>query len=276
MNELVIDIETYRTTDPVLLAHIEQEQWERRPPGRASKDISKAQIDAWDTDEGRAERVAQEVADTSKNVLMAELVCCGLYQGVDEVSVVGPNPEGLVLQQLAEVLRDCTNEETVWIGHNLHFDLSVLLNRWRRHRIAPPPSFPVYSDRRWRGRIFDTMLRTPCPNGLGYVKLDLACKVYGLPSAKSVMWEGVAMDGSRVGTAFEALKYELLREYCAADVLATWHLYQVQTAEGAHGRIGRDDELRGAIEAIWESNLDDTAKRLATYSLLEKNGRIPK
>lgn len=52
--------------------------------------------------------------------------------------------------------------------------------------------------------------------------LDFLTKAFGIESPKS---HGV--DGTKVAALYAAGEYKTIAEYCLADVVATWHLYQV-------------------------------------------------
>lgn len=271
---VVIDIETLPTTSPAKLEEIKREAFERQPAQNVKVEIKQA----WKTDAARSARSREAMEKTAVDLLWAEVACIGMHIG-DQTRYLGPTEyltERETLIALAECLGQKSNESTVWIGHNIGFDLAVLLNRFRHYRIAPPKHFPVFSSGHWRGRVYDTMRRTPCANGLGYVGLSEVCMAYGLPPAKGIMWEGFAMDGSRVYSAWKAEAWDTLREYCLSDVGATLQLYEVQTAGATWGTFGIDDLLYARCREIWAGPGEDTAKRLTVFSLLDQHGRIPR
>jgi len=274
---VVIDAETYRTRDEAVIRGLEQEAMAKRPNTNTRKELKLT----WDTEAEIMRRVEEALAKTSTDVLLAEILCVCVKADEDacviQLSGMGKFCQTECLKNTAFSLSDITGPDTIWIGHNIAgFDLPLLLNRFRRHGVTPPEHFPVFTGRRWMGRVFDTMLRTPCQNSLGYVSLEDVCRAYGLPSAKSTMWNGAPMDGSRVGEAYEAGEYDLILEYCAADVWIEEQLYQRMTFDGRWGTYDLRTAVAEQIAEIDASGLDDTAMRVAKFNVLEAAGLVPR
>jgi len=129
---------------------------------------------------------------------------------------------------------------------------------------------------RWQGRVFDTMKRTPCSNGLGLVSLDNTCAAYGVP-LREVMWAGAPMEGSRVAEAFEAGAIETILEYCAEDVITELKLYGAMTFDFTWGTYGVGSEAAERVSEIErDETLTDTQKALAVYDVMNRAGLIPR
>ncbi len=273
---MVFDIETYRTRNPAVLDRIRAEAAEKQPASNTRKELKMA----WHTEAAREERSREAVAKTSQDPLIAEpLVVCWEADGEPYFADMMSHPEREQLALLVEWWDSQTNQETIWCGHNIcGFDLPILLNRWRHHRITPPEHFPQYRHGKWRGRVWDTMLRTPSKNGLGMVGLRDVCEAYGVSAAKdTVYWRGAPMDGSRVAEAFEAGEYELIVNYCADDVSVQRELYMRQTANDTWGTFDRHSDLAEQVLEIQQAKgLSEGARAIAILKLLESNGLMPR
>lgn len=267
MKEIVLDLETYRTRDPRVVSRITLEAKAKRPAQNTAKELKAV----WDTPGEVDRRVSEALDKTAVDVLIAEpLVCCMLVDGDDLMLDMMEAPEKEQLAELVEFLGDAT-QQTVWIGHNVEFDLAILLNRWRRWRIAPPLWFPSFRGR-WHGNIHDTMRATPCGNGLGLVSMSDVCDAVGLPEAKATMWDGAPMCGARVGEAFRAGAYQIIREYCQADVTVTRALYDLQTK----GKTDKYAECVEALRALDEEPMSEGARAIAKLGVLNGFGFLPR
>lgn len=276
---LVFDVETHPTRDEAIIAEITQEALTKEPAKNAAVSIKAT----WDTELERNRRVKEAIAKTSLDVLLAEPLCvCWKADGAtDGISMMGEaevKDPSIALQTLATVYSNTAGPETIWVGHNVYgYDLSVLLNSWRRFGIRPPDYFPHFVNGRWVGRVFDTMKRAPCHNGLGFVSLDDTCRAYRLGPAKTVLWNGAPMDGSRVAEAFAAGEYMLILEYCMADVAKERELYFVETADDTWGTWDCRDALAEAVQAIEaREDLREHEKAVAIVRLLDAEGMIPR
>lgn len=269
MNTIVLDIETYHTRVPQVAARIARDAIAKRP----AQNTAVALKNAWDTQDQIQRRADEALAKTAVDVLLAEPLVVCLDDGVEEFvyGIMEPAGEHVALSNLAHRL-EASTRDTIWIGHNVEFDLSILTNRWRRHRITPPQWFPTYSNGRFRGRIHDTMRATPCESGLGYIKMSAVCEAYGLPEAKATMWEGEPMTGARVGAAYDAGAYDIIVEYCLADVRVTKALYEIQTL----GHVDRYAEVVEQLQALDGEQMPEGARALAKIQVLESLGFMPR
>jgi len=283
---IVLDVETYRTRNPVMVERIRREAIEKRPASNTRKDLKTM----WDTAAAREARAREALAKTAADVLFAEVLCvCWRADGeafnlsaMDQRCVQAQTEDSdelelLALEMLAEHWRAQAGPETIWVGHNvLGFDLGVLLNRWRRYGISPPEHFPSYVNGRWRGRVFDTMTRTPCKNGIGLVSLEDVCAAYDIASATPIEWRGEPMTGSRVGAAFEGGEYDVVLEYSALDVQTTERLYMLMTCDGMWGTFDAHHAVAEQIAEIKGSEISESAKALAIVDVLDRAGLIPR
>jgi len=277
---ITFDLETYRTRNPAIMERVRGEAMEKRPAGNTLKELK---IE-WDTTAAREARAKDALDKTAVDPLLAEvLVCCMRGDGVDIVCGLDPvfssmkdRSEQDMMADLASWLDYIAGPRTIWVGHNIEgFDLLILLNRWRRFGITPPKNFPVYIGRRWRGWTFDTMLRCPCKNGLGFVSLDDACEALGLPG-KLVEWKGQPFDGSRVGEAFEAEEFDLIARYCAEDVSLERALYMAMTSGDTWGTYGIEDDLAEQLAEIDASGQSESIRAIAKLTVLERAGLVPR
>lgn len=274
---IVFDIETYQTRNPLAIERVGRSAIEKKCPGNARKE-DKLQ---WNTEIARSNRAKEALAKTAVDVLLAEPLClCARMDGepyshwLYEWDLRETADRLLMTRQM---LHSVAGPETVWCGHNIAaFDLPVILNAWRRYGIEPPEHFPQYVNGRWRGRVFDTMLRTPGGNGLGMVSLDDVCTAFGLGSAKSKQWRGEPFDGSKVAAAFEAGETNLILEYCMDDVEIQEQVYNVLTAGGRWGTFDRHDALAQQIDEIRASSLTEGQKAITILGLLEGAGLVPR
>jgi hypothetical protein len=272
---IVFDIETYSTRDAQILEEIRDAAVKKRPAQNTLKEIK----GAWGTTEARAARGAEAVAKTALDpMLAAVLVVAYSVDGVNHVTEVFASHEAerAGLENLAEDWDAIMGPDTLLVGHNIAgFDMPVLIGAWNRHDIEPPDFFPRFSRGRFHGNYYDTMQQIP-NNNAGFVSLDTACRALGLPSAKSCTWEGLPMTGARVAEAFERAQFELLQEYCLADVEAELRLFLRLTHGGSYGLSRRSDSVREALEPIWASEtLDRAQKKIASFDALRQLGVIP-
>lgn len=281
---ICFDVETYRTTDPETVDRIEQAAIHKKPP-RSPKEV----VQAWGSEEERQKRADAALSKTAVDPVLAELLvvswCLVFPDGtrtMDSAPAMAPE-RGARLDQCGQALRafgqvvdtQCS-PETWWVGHNIkHFDLAVLLNNMIRLRAPIPQHFPRCQGRHWRGRILDTMTSVPgTPNGM--ISLDNICKAYGLGSAKALPWNGAPMHGGRVADAFEAGAYDLITDYCEADVLVELELFERMDAGGYYTGRGREDAFAVECAAIASAQMTEEEKRLAYYSAMDRHGRLPK
>lgn len=272
---IVFDIETYSTRSEAMIEEIRAEAVAKRP----AQNVAKEKKIAWDTTEGRMRRGAEAVSKTAlDHILASVLVVAYSVDGADHVTEVFASHEAerAGLENLAADWDDLIGPETLLVGHNIAgFDMPVLIGAWNRHDIEPPDFFPTFRGGRFYGKYYDTMEHIP-NNRAGFVSLDAACRALGLPAAKSCTWEGLPMSGGRVAEAFERAQFDLLREYCLADVEAELRLFLRLTHGGSYGLSRRGDGIREALAPIWSNEaLDRVQKKIASFDALNQMGLIP-
>jgi hypothetical protein len=285
---IVLDVETYRTRDERAVQRVTQEILEKRPAQNTRVDVKAM----WDTEEARVKRVQDALERTSVDVLLAEVLCVSFVldpprdpgdlerKFQDETLICGTywiDESEAALLALAGYWDECTGPETVWVGHNVcGFDLRVLLNGWRRHRIRPPKHFPSFVNGRWLGRVYDTMLRTPCANGLGFVSLEDSCAAYRV-RLREVMWGGEPVDGSRVGEMYQAGETDVIQKYCMDDVVSTADLYMSMTCGDKWGTWDAGNAVAEAVSEIeGDGGLTPAQKALAIMTVLDRAGLVPR
>lgn len=274
VRQIYFDTETYRTRNEAAIKRVCDAAIAKQPAQNTAKELKLE----WNTEEGRDARAKAALDKTAVNVLLAEvLVVCYSHSEEGFCANGMRQTEREALEGLAKDWAALSCCDTIWIGHNIqNFDLPLLLNRFRRHGITPPPDFPKFSNGRWIGRVFDTMTRTPCENGLGLVSLDSAMEAYGIPVGEGVQWQGEAMNGARVGAAFEAGEYDVIQEYCMEDVIGVIALYERMTFCGTWGTYDTRDSVAEQIRVIEQSDLSEAVKALAKYEVIDKAGLVPR
>lgn len=288
---VLLDGETYETMNPVIRAEVTAEALAARPADKTPRDIKLK----WDEAPSKAARVADYLAKTALDPLLAEPLCvCHLAQDAGDMGLVRStnmmdpaSPQGnegrrafyAAQRRGLKVLRDTLDQvigpQTVIVGHNhVGYDLKVLCNAWRRHQIQPPSHYPKWMGRYFSGRVFDTMLRSPGKND--YVKLERACQAYGVEHDFSPEWMGESVDGSKVGAIYRAGAHAELLEYCADDVRALFKLYMAMTCGDRCDTWDRQDEVHRAIAEIRAAGMNSDAERLAIFAVMESAGLVPR
>lgn len=274
---VVVDLETYRTRNPLLVEALRKEQIEKRP----AQNKSKEEKNNWDTSAGREERIAEALAKTAVDPMRAEILCIAV--GIDDRSPISinamPDDEFVALCEFTNLMDEEAGPETTWVGHNLqHFDLPVLLSRFRALGVNPPNHFPSWQGRYWAGRVYDTMLRTPNTNGLGLVSLEDACQAYGIPSSKTKFCledeAHTPLHGGTVRLAFERKEYAAIQRYAEEDIAVTRDLYLVQTFGCSRDCWEAEDGNLEVIREIRDSDLPPEQKAPLLLKALADKGLI--
>jgi len=244
MNYLFIDTETRPTSNDIYIEKIRQEIREKDPPRNLKRELKAM----WDEPDYQEERFQEAYRKTALDVLWAELLCIGYTvndEPVKSINLWDFDEKKLFLSNFVKILSDL-GQNTIIIGHNIkRFDLPIIKNELARNRIYPPGFC-------YEWKVYDTMLKTPCSNGLGMVSLDNACLSMELGQAKTMEWQEELMSGARVWDAYQAGEYNLIAEYCRRDVDAVRSLFNALTFNGTIG-ISRDElyeTLREEIKCI--------------------------
>ncbi|MFP4192939.1 MAG: hypothetical protein ACLFU6_12810 [Candidatus Hydrogenedentota bacterium] len=273
VRRITLDVETFKTRNPRVIDALRRVEAERTAP----KNKSKADQERWNTLDAIEERTQAAVEESATDILLAEpLAICWIAEGEEYTADLMRNEEAEQLNLLSEVWDSQAAAETIWAGHNVSFDLGVVLNRWRHHGITPPRHFPKFVNNRWRGRVWDSMMRTPSKNPLGFVSLDLVTASYGLDAKQAVEWDGAPMTGARVGAAFEAGAFDVIIAYCLDDCRVQDQLYLRQTANETWGHFDSRADIADQIAEIQNSpDLNEGSKAIAILTLLENTGMLP-
>lgn len=202
---IVLDIETYRCTNPDLLSIVTAEI---EPPNNYKNDEAIAAYKA---------RVAAQRAEATALDGSYGKVICVCYAIDNEPTVhtfVDPDEKSLLSGLFAAL---SSQKFPLYVGHNITWDLKFLLKRAIIHRVTPPAHFiQAGRSKPWSKEVFDTMAAWDDKNR---ISLHALCKVLGVPTSKG------DLDGSKVGAAYEAGEIARIAEYCAADVRATRECY---------------------------------------------------
>jgi len=263
-----LDCETYRTTNSVLIDSIVDSETSKKPAHNVAKSVK----DKWFTDEAINERVQKALDKTSVNPMYAEVLvtCCRTDEGELFTFDAMEQSEKESMIQFSRFMSEISDKNTIWTAFNgKRFDFSLLLNRMIRHRVRPPEHFPVYAGG-WRGRIFDTMERLPTSEI--FVSFKEACDIYGL-NCKTTMWGNEPMGGARVGEAYRAGEFQLIRDYCAADTEHEEALYLAMTHNDTWGTYDVGDDL-SALSEIYHSDDSPAYKWSAAAPILKSAGLI--
>lgn len=267
---ICIDVESYRTVNPAVIERISEKALNARP----AQNTAKAEKERWDTQEGQRERIERAVMTTSCDPLLATpLVFCAKRNGAEVITIDAmERPLGDALVDLADLIMAWCDNETVWTGHAIEgYDLPLIVVQLQRLGLSIPDGLPVYRRGRWSGRVWDTMTNTPCRSP--FISLADVCMVYGI-AAKGLIWRGEPMTGSRVAEAYETGEYQIIRDYCAQDVIDESALFLAQTCGGTWGIGGRSDATAQALAEIAESTLTPAQKWLSAVPLLRSAGLL--
>ena len=245
-------------------------EWAGGAAGATGVDV----VDGVDEVDGHAKTADGDIRPPVRGGAAHEVMVIWEWSRSEDIGEVLGERGGLSC--LARVWDELAGADTVWAGHNvIGYDLAVLLNRWRRYGIRPPEHFPKYVNGRWIGRVYDTMYRTPCKNGMGFVSQDRVMDALGIPNV-GYAWGGAPMTGARVGAAYEAGEYGVIEEYCATDVRAQRALRRVMTCGGTWGTYDARSAVAEQVMALErDGSLSGEARCMAQMNVLRMNGMVP-
>lgn len=267
---LVFDIESRETSRPHIIDLLTEQARETRPNHNTLKEIK----ECWDSPEAIQRRIKTAIAKTAVDPLLAEplCICASCLEG--EVIVLDgmEQPPHRMLLEMRDLITQWGDRDTLFVGHNITgFDLGLLLAQFQQYGIEPPGFFPTYRRCRWRGSIFDTM--EACPNRTPFISLIDAALAYGV-EAKTTFWRGEQMTGAKVGEAYEAGEFQVIRDYCCGDVRDETRLFLTQTCGGVWGIQDRTDATAEQLTEIAESPLTPAQKWLASVPVLRSYGLL--
>lgn len=276
---IFIDLETYQTRNQAVIDKFVDDETRAIPPKAATKKWTSEDLRMWYTKEHQSKRADMALAETSTDVLFAEILCIAIAMDEGEPEAIDcmNYSEACGLGWFGDWIEENCDPNTVWVGHNLqNFDLAILLNRCRALDIHPPTMFPTFRGRYWDGRVYDTMLRTPTANGLGLVKLEDVCLAYGIstPKGRVCLEDGTPLEGSTVGMAYERGEFDAICSYAKEDIVATRELYNVQSFQQTRDTWEAEDVDMTEIYRIRDTPMNLASRALLILNALAAMGKI--
>lgn len=266
----VFDIESRATSRPDIIDRLTEQARNARPNHNTLKELK----ECWDSPEAIQARIEAAIAKTAVDPLLAEPLCICASCLEEEVVVLDgmERPTHEMILEIGNLIDEWCDRNTIFVGHNIEkFDLPLLLVQFQKLLIAPPDVFPTYRRGKWRGNIFDTMGATPSQTP--FVSLVEAALAYGF-EAKQLMWRGEQMTGARVGEAYKAGEFQVIRNYCCSDVRDESALFMAQTCDGTWGLQSRLDTTAEQLQEIETSQLTPAQKWLAAMPILRSYGLL--
>jgi len=216
-----LDIETIPTQD---LAEQTEIKSSIKPPANYKKIET---IAAWLAESGEA-AADKAWRDTALDGTSGELLAIGLAINEEAVQVFLrrlDEPEDQLLREAfawIEQQPSCQGElrsDTIWVGHNVLWDLRFLFQRCAVHGVTPPAPLRLETRPSWSGMVVDTMQLWAGYNGK--ISLDRLCRALRIPSPKTE-----DADGSKVWDLVCDERYKVIRDYCARDVEAVRQIHR--------------------------------------------------
>ena len=173
----------------------------------------------------KAPEVAEKIwRKTALNGSYGQIYCIGVAMEDKEPFVIQMNNEKEMLQclftKINEAIRErhCHHSSTVFIGHNIEWDLRFLYQRCVIQGVKPTVEL-IHS--KYSPHVFDTMQQW---SGFGnYISLDELCQILNIPIPKQ------GIDGSQVWDFVQQGKGQEVIEYCCNDVIAAREAYKKLT-----------------------------------------------
>jgi len=217
-----------------------QEAWVRdfiaeniKPPGNIKKEES---IQKWFYEKADA-AIDEQLAKTSFNGAVGEIICIGYAIGDNDVELAGRKlgeSEGDMIQNFfdavlaaapAYVHAEDVKQQYTWVGHYITgFDLHFLWQRCMVHGIKLPFAIP-HNIKPWHSGVYDTCHEWKMDTS-GFGSLDAALKCLKIKSLN----DG-SIDGSKVWGLIQAGEYDKVFEYCKGDVGDARNLYRRLTGK---------------------------------------------
>lgn len=213
MSEIHIDLESIPS----------QKAWVReaiaeniKPPGNIKKEES---IAAWMKDKA-PDAIEAELAKTSFNGAVGELICIGYAFDNEEVNIAGRklgDSEGDLLQNFADAIDKYSNrghtkvDKYKWVGHYITgFDLHFLWQRCIVNGIKLPVKIP-HNAKPWQEGVYDTCHEWKGDTS-GFGSLSDVCKILGIERDPD------DIPGSEVWGEILKGNYDKVYKHCMYDV----------------------------------------------------------
>lgn len=234
MTMLFLDIETLPTTDPEIIANIDDSI---KAPATHKKTET---IAAWMA-ENKEQAIKDAVAKTSFDGLYGSIACICYAIDDGDVFSIDANSSINEIGMLVDFYRQIdkitgvdhysgtVQKNITVVGHNIAgFDLPFLKHRSIINGVKPTPGLlKAMSAKPWDGCIADTMLMWSS-DSQKRVSMDKLCKAFGIPGKGD-------FDGSMVADTWSTDPKKVI-SYCKEDVERTRMLYKrmmfIDSAQG--------------------------------------------
>jgi predicted PolB exonuclease-like 3'-5' exonuclease len=209
MKTIVIDIETYKTTNPAHMAYLVSNvkaSGTLKDPDKIAADIAAKQTEV--------------VGKTSFDGAFGSIICIGAYMPDSDEFICQYNSgddEKLVLENFMAFIDGMIEGQgsPIIVGHNVTWDWRFIVHRCIVNGVRISNGFPK-RDR--SDHLIDTM--TAWAGYRDTISLDKLCVALDIPTPKD------EMDGSKVGAAYEAGDHAGIMKYNKLDCIATAAVYK--------------------------------------------------
>lgn len=157
--------------------------------------------------------------DAALHPVFGRIVCACAFstESNDTLSICGPDEKD-ILEKVSTLFFKQERERLA--GHNIKgFDIPFLCHKLLKHKMAFPKQLKVAGKKPWQIEHIDTVELMQFGSG-PYISLDQMCLHLEVDSPK----EG-EVNALGVWDAFKAGQYDLIAQYCKADVRAWYKCY---------------------------------------------------
>ena len=223
MNYIYLDIETIPSQDEDVIKRIHEDAYETAITAPVPKEITKLKTpelreertDEWKNEQfAKAETEAEEKYHaTGLDGGYGEICCIGWAVDDDSVDVIGlERPETELLLLFWKLLREVVgSQHTIFVGHNIGFDLRFLHHRSVVNRVKPTVFLP-YNAAPWQGKYVDTQYEWWGAKPGKDSSLTNLCRILGIDISDD------DIDGSGVWQAYQDGRHDDIAKHCRRDV----------------------------------------------------------